>query len=95
MIVKNRAAERSPIFYFQKFFIIFCNELAKKWTNLLELKKGGPSLNIKKICEEFYPLVLGYLLTLTNGNRDLAEDLTQETFLRAIKNSNNFKGESK
>lgn len=52
-------------------------------------------MNIKKICEEFYPLVLGYLLTLTNGNRDLAEDLTQETFLRAIKNSNSFKGESK
>ncbi len=52
-------------------------------------------MNIKKLCEEFYPLVLGYLLTLTNGNRDLAEDLTQETFLRAIKNSNSFKGESK
>lgn len=52
-------------------------------------------MNIKKICEEYYPLVLGYLLTLTNGNRDLAEDLTQETFFRAIKNSSTFKGDSK
>ncbi len=52
-------------------------------------------MNIKRICEEYYPLVMGYLLTLTNGNRDLAEDLTQETFLRAIKNINTFKGESK
>lgn len=52
-------------------------------------------MNIRKICEEYYPLVLGYLLTLTGGNRDLAEDLTQETFFRAIKNINKFRGESK
>ena len=52
-------------------------------------------MNIKKICEEYYPLVLGYLLTLTNGNKDLAEDLTQETFYRAIKNIGSFRGESK
>jgi len=52
-------------------------------------------LNIKKICEEYYPLVLGYLLTLTGANYDLAEELTQETFFRAIKNISKFKGESK
>ena len=52
-------------------------------------------MDIKKICEEYYQLVLGFLLTLTNGNRDLAEDLTQEVFLRAIKNSNAFRGDSK
>ncbi len=52
-------------------------------------------MNVRKICEEYYPLVLGYLLTLTGGNRDLAEDLTQETFFRAIKNINKFRGESK
>lgn len=52
-------------------------------------------MNIKKICEEYYPLVLGYLLTLTNGNKDLAEDLTQETFYRAIKNIDGFRGDCK
>ena len=30
-----------------------------------------------------------------NGNKDLAEDLTQETFLRAIKNIDDFRGDSK
>ncbi len=55
----------------------------------------GTILSIKKVCEEFYPLVMGFLLTLTNGNRDLAEDLTQETFLRAIKNIDDFRGDSK
>jgi len=52
-------------------------------------------LDIKKICEDYYPLVLGYLLTLTNANHNLAEELTQETFYRAIKNINSFKGDSK
>ncbi|SEA48663.1 RNA polymerase sigma-70 factor, ECF subfamily [Pseudobutyrivibrio sp. ACV-2] len=52
-------------------------------------------MNIKKICEEYYPLVLGYLLTLANGNRDLAEDLTQDTFYRAIKNIDGFRGDCK
>ena len=52
-------------------------------------------MNINKICEEYYPLVYGYLLTLTNANHDLAEELTQETFFRAIKNINSFKGRSK
>ena len=52
-------------------------------------------MNIKKICEEYYSLVFGYLLTLTGSNYDLSEELTQETFLRAIKNINRFKGESK
>ena len=52
-------------------------------------------MNIKKICEEYYPLVLGYLLTLTNGNKDLAEDLTQDTFYRAIKNIDSFRGDCK
>ena len=52
-------------------------------------------MNIKKICEEYYPLVYGYLLTLTSSNYDLAEELTQETFFRAIKNINRFKGEAK
>ncbi|SDH72895.1 RNA polymerase sigma-70 factor, ECF subfamily [Pseudobutyrivibrio sp. 49] len=52
-------------------------------------------MNIKKICEDYYPLVLGYLLTLTNGNKDLAEDLTQDTFYRAIKNIESFRGDCK
>ena len=52
-------------------------------------------MNIKNMCEEYYQLVLGFLLTLTNGDRDLAEDLTQETFLRAIRRSDTFRGDAK
>ena len=52
-------------------------------------------MHLRKICEEYYPLVLGYLMTLTCGDKDLSEDLTQETFLRAIQHINSFRGEAK
>ncbi|MCR5754274.1 MAG: sigma-70 family RNA polymerase sigma factor [Acetatifactor sp.] len=52
-------------------------------------------MHLKKMCEEYYPLVFGYLMTLTGGERDLAEDLTQETFLRAIQRIKTFRGEAK
>lgn len=52
-------------------------------------------MDMKKICEEYYQIVFGYLITITGGDYDLAEELTQETFYRAIKNSGKFRGECK
>lgn len=52
-------------------------------------------MDMKKICEEYYQTVYGYLITITGGDYDLAEELTQETFYRAIKNSGKFRGECK
>ena len=74
---------------------LFCNEAIGYRTNVLKRERRKNEVNIEKMCEEYYSLVLGFLLTLTGGDPDLAEELTQETFLRAIKNSSKFKGESK
>ncbi|MBQ7775239.1 MAG: RNA polymerase sigma factor [Lachnospiraceae bacterium] len=52
-------------------------------------------MDMKRVCEEYYQTVYGYLVTITGGNYDLAEDLTQETFYRAIKNSGSFRGDCK
>ena len=52
-------------------------------------------MDIKRVCEEYYQTVFGYLVSITGGDHDLAEELTQETFYRAIKNAANFKGECK
>lgn len=52
-------------------------------------------MDMKKICEEYYQTVYGYLISITGGNIDLAEELTQETFYRAIKASGKFRGECK
>lgn len=45
--------------------------------------------------EEYFNIVYGYLMTLTGGNLDLAEELTQETFYRATKNIKKFRGDCK
>lgn len=52
-------------------------------------------MDMKKVCEEYYQTVYGYLVSITGGNVDLAEELTQETFYRAIKASGKFRGDCK
>lgn len=50
--------------------------------------------NIEEVYLEHSKLVYKYLFCLTHNN-ELAEELTQETFVCAIKEINNFKGISK
>ena len=50
--------------------------------------------NIGKIYEEDFETVYKYLFCLTR-NRDISEDLTQETFYRAVQKINTFKGNCK
>lgn len=51
--------------------------------------------DMRKAYEEYFHTVYGFLMGLTGGDDDLAEELTQETFYRAIKNSGKFRGECK
>lgn len=50
--------------------------------------------NLEDICKECTSLVYRYLFCITR-NREIAEDLTQETLYKAIKNINKFRGECK
>lgn len=50
--------------------------------------------NIEQIYNEYFETVKKYLFCLTNNN-DIAEELTQETFYRAVQKIDTFKGESK
>lgn len=52
-------------------------------------------MDIESMCKEYYSQVLGYLISITGGDYDLSEELTQETFYRAIKNADKFRGDSK
>ena len=50
--------------------------------------------DIEQIYKQYFDTVNKYLFCLTRNN-DIAEELTQETFYRALKNLNQFKGECK
>ena len=50
--------------------------------------------NIEQIYEEYFNTVYKYLLCLTR-DKDVAEELTQETFYRAVKKIHTFKGNCK
>lgn len=50
--------------------------------------------DIEEIYEEYFEIVNKYLFCLTHNN-DISEELTQETFYRAVKQIDTFKGECK
>ncbi len=62
---------------------------------LIYREGGEAQLDMKQIYEENEHVVFGYLMGLTGGNKDLSEELTQETFYRAIKNIHKFRGDAK
>ena len=49
---------------------------------------------IEKIYRDYYDIVFKYVLCLTH-DKDLSEDITQETFVKMIKNIDKFEGKSK
>lgn len=51
--------------------------------------------NMRGAYEEYYQVVYKFLMGLTTGNHELAEELTQETFYRATKNIGKFRGDCK
>ncbi len=50
--------------------------------------------SIEDICNEYTKVVYRYLFCITR-NKEIAEDLTQETLYKAIKNIDKFRGECK
>ena len=50
--------------------------------------------DMKKIYEEYFETVNKYLFCLTHDN-DISEELTQETFYKAVQKINTYKGECK
>ena len=71
----------------------FCNKIKKKFPYYIE---GGIKVmqNIEEIYKEYSTSVYKYLFCLTQ-NKDISEDLTQETFALAVKDIKKFRGDCK
>ncbi len=53
-----------------------------------------PNFDMEKIYNEYFKVVYRYLICLTH-NQEIAEDLVQETFCKAITNIDKFRGDCK
>jgi RNA polymerase sigma-70 factor, ECF subfamily len=62
--------------------------------NLIARVKSGDSAAFRVIFERHHRFVLRFLYGMV-GQHDIAEELTQETFMRAYKHINTFKDETK
>ena len=49
-------------------------------------------LNIQEVYEQYFTAVYRYLLSLSH-NTHIAEELTQETFFKALKKVDDFRGD--
>ena len=57
-------------------------------------RKGVNGLELDNVYKRYADMVYRYLIALC-GNADLAEELTQETFFRAVKHADSFDGKAK
>lgn len=73
------------------FFILPCNILQFGEFNI---QKGGRGLELDEIYIKYADTVYRYLLSMC-ADPSLAEELTQETFFRAVKNIRRFDGSVK
>lgn len=62
--------------------------------DLVKKSQNGDRKAFEDLIRMFYPYVSGFLLKNTN-NSDLAEDLTQETFLKMVQNIEKYDLKSK
>jgi RNA polymerase sigma-70 factor (ECF subfamily) len=57
---------------------------------LAQQLQGGDRTALSALVERHYDPLMGYLYRLARGDRSLAQDLAQETFLRALRGINGY-----
>ena len=66
----------------------------KKAADSKKGKRGDRAVDFEKVYLEYYDSVYRYVLSLC-GEEDLAGEITQEAFFKALKHINSFRGECK
>lgn len=72
--------------------VLYCNE--KQFFRMYVVKEVKLMLNLGEVCKDHAEIVFKFLLSLCN-DKNTAEELTQETFYRAVKSSKHYDGTCK
>ena len=57
------------------------------------ISEGGEKVDIEKLYHDYFSIVYKYILSMS-GDPLVAEEITQETFFKALKKIDDFRGES-
>lgn len=61
---------------------------------LVERALDGDIVGFEKLVSRYQNKLLGYVARMTNGDRDEAEDIVQEAFIKAYRSLDGFRGQS-
>lgn len=61
---------------------------------LVERALDGDIVGFEKLVSRYQNKLLGYVARMTNGDRDEAEDIVQESFIKAYRSLDGFRGQS-
>ena len=93
-----RTISLSPLFFdmnekFKKYAIIFVTKFI--FLRLIDERKRGVmiSMDYEKLYTSYYMQIYSYVVSIAQ-NRELAEEITQKTFYKAISAKTKFKGRS-
>lgn len=61
---------------------------------LVERSLDGDVAGFEKLVSRYQNKIIGYVGRMTNGDREEAEDITQEAFIKAYRNLDSFRGQA-
>lgn len=61
---------------------------------LVERSLDGDIAGFEKLVTRYQNKIMGYVGRMTNGDREEAEDITQEAFIKAYRNLDSFRGQA-
>ncbi len=73
---------------------VWSSEELESDSYLVERTLDGDVAGYEKLVTRYQNKIMGYVARMTNGDREEAEDITQEAFIKAYRNLDSFRGQA-
>ncbi len=73
---------------------VWSSEELESDSYLVERSLDGDLAGFEKLVARYQNKIMGYVGRMTNGDREEAEDITQEAFIKAYRNLDSFRGQA-